>query len=155
VNSLAGSSRETAGKSFGERIGNLLDPRPEPEPMVEDQKALLLIRAMIAAASSDGRIKPDERRRIIAKLDEAGAEDADRQLIQQELDNPKPLDMLLRDVTDRETARQFYLASRIAVEGATPTQKSYLDYLRQRLDLPKDDVEEVERMAEAPPREAG
>lgn len=148
-----GQTGRTAGSgpSLGERIGNVLNPRqdePDPDELgVSDSKALLLIRAMIAAANSDGHISPDERARITAKLTEAGADDDDRRVIEKELKDPKPLDGLLREVRDPETAQQFYLASRAAVDGSSEVQKSYLSYLRQRLNLPESDAEEVERFA--------
>lgn len=153
LDSLTGSgqSGRTAGSgpSLGERIGNILNPRqdePGPDELgVSDSKALLLIRAMIAAANSDGHISPDERTRIITKLNEAGADDDDRRLIEKELQDPKPLDGLLREVRDPETAQQLYLASRAAVDGKSEVQKSYLSYLRQRLNLPEDEAAEVER----------
>ena len=141
-----------SGASLSERIGNVLNPRqdkpaePAPEETVSDNKALLLIRAMIAAANSDGQISPQERAHIIAKLDEAGADADDRRIIEKELQNPRPLDELLREVHDPDTAQQFYLASRAAVGGTNEVQKSYLSYLRQRLDLPDDAVAEVEQL---------
>ena len=76
---------------------------------MEDHKALLLIRAMIAAANADGEITAVERQRILGKLDEAGADPDDRRIIEQELQQPRSLDALLRDVTDPETAEQVYL----------------------------------------------
>jgi uncharacterized membrane protein YebE (DUF533 family) len=139
----------TEGASLGDRIAAALEgkgPAPAPEETVSERKALLLIRAMIAAANSDGRITDAERERICAQLREAGADEEDKRLVKAELSDPKPLDALLREVTDRETAQQFYLASRVAVDGGTPAQKSYLTYLRQRLDLPEDDVDAVEKL---------
>lgn len=140
-----------SGDSFSERIGNVLNPgtdEPAPdESPVSDDKALLFIRAMIAAAYSDGELSPEERARIIAKLDEAGADDDDHRVIEKELRNPRPLDELLRAVQDPETAQQFYLASRAAVEGTNEVQKSYLSYLRQRLNLPDSAVAEAEQFA--------
>jgi uncharacterized membrane protein YebE (DUF533 family) len=155
LGSLTGDQRQ-GGQSLADRIANALNPQvstearaqaPEPEETMSENKALLLIRAMIAAAYSDGQISPEERARICGKLEEAGPDAEDKRLIEHELDSPKPLDALLREVNDRETAQQFYLASRAAVEGASPTQQSYLTYLRQRLQLPEDDVETVEKIA--------
>ena len=140
-----------SGASLSERIGNVLNPRQDEPPSedvaLSDNKALLLIRAMITAANSDGQISPQERGRIIAKLDEAGADADDRRVIEKELQNPRPLDELLREVQDPETAQQFYLASRAAIGGTNEVQKSYLSYLRQRLNLPEDVVAEVEQFA--------
>jgi uncharacterized membrane protein YebE (DUF533 family) len=164
LDSLTGSGQSgrtagsgaSSGASLGERIGNLLNPASD-EPAdddaisekdaVGDNKALLLIRAMIAAANSDGKISPDERARIVGKVDEAGGDADDHRTIEKELRNPRPLDELLREVRDPETAQQFYLASRAAVEGTNEVQKSYLSFLRQRLDLHEADVAEIEKFA--------
>lgn len=119
--------------------------RPPEAAPIDDGRALLLIRAMIAAANADGRISPEERRRIIAKLDEAGADAEDHRLIEQELLDPKPLESLLGQVEDHETAQQFYAASRAAMDGRTATQTSYLDYLRNRLNLPPEETREIDQ----------
>lgn len=145
VDNLTGESGRP-GESLGDRISRMLDPRPAPEETVEDQKALLLIRAMITAASSDGTIKPEERERILSRLNEAGCDDEERKLVAAEFEKPMTVDALVAQVSDPETARQVYLASRAAVEGGTRTQRAYLDYLRQRLDLPKEEAEEVEEI---------
>ncbi len=121
-------------------------PEPAPEAPVSDARALLLIRAMIAAAQADGEITSDERARIIDQLDARDADSEDRRILERELADPKPLDMLLREVDDRDTAQQFYLASRAAVDGSAPTQKAYLDYLRQRLALSAEEVEAAESL---------
>jgi uncharacterized membrane protein YebE (DUF533 family) len=120
-------------------------PRAPVEGGIDDGRALLLIRAMIAAANADGRITPEERRRIVARLDEAGADAEDHRLIEQELLDPKPLDSLLGQVKDHATAQQFYAASRATMDGKTPTQTAYLDYLRNRLHLPRDEAAEIDQ----------
>jgi uncharacterized membrane protein YebE (DUF533 family) len=112
---------------------------------IDEGRALLLIRAMIAAANADGRITPEERQRIVAQVDEAGGDAEDHRVIEQELANPKPLDPLLAEVRDHDTAQQFYAASRAAMDGESPTQTSYLDYLRNRLGLPPEETAEIDQ----------
>jgi len=128
-----------------------LKPNEQPEAQAAaesmgDQKALLLIRAMIAAANADGQITAVERQRILSKLDEAGAAADDRRIVEQELQQPRSLDALLRDVTDPETAEQVYLASEMAIDAGSPAEKSYLQYLAARLNLPEDRVQELNRI---------
>src|SRR3954447_10526299 len=82
--------RGGSGPSLGERLVNALKPHEQPAAQaaaesMEDHKALLLIRAMIAAANADGQITAVERQRILGKLDEAGADADDRRIIEQEL----------------------------------------------------------------------
>lgn len=132
-----GSVEPTGGGEEG------VPPGTAPEPM-DDRHALLLIRAMIAAANADGRISDEERRRILVAVDEAGGDADDHRLIEQELRDPKPLDTLLAEVRDHDTAQQFYAASRTAMDGETATQTSYLDYLRNRLGLPADETAEID-----------
>jgi uncharacterized membrane protein YebE (DUF533 family) len=141
---------------LGDKLGNYFDPgSAEPagetaappeaarQPM-DDGRALLLIRAMIAAANADGRISDEERRRVLAAVDEADGDAGDHRLIEHELLDPKPLDSLLAEVGDHDTARQLYAVSRAAMDGETPTQIAYLDYLRNRLGLPPDETAEID-----------
>ena len=141
----------------GDQIDSYFDPGPSepaaadagaPPPAadaIDDGRALLLIRAMIAAANADGNISPEERRRIVGRLDEAGADAEDHRLIEQELANPKSLETLLVQVKDHDTAQQFYAASRAAMDGESPTQTAYLDDLRNRLDLPPAETTQIDQ----------
>ncbi len=139
----AGTASRESGPSLGERLGDLLgmgtEPHPEPEPAaLDDAHAMLLIRAMIAAANADGEITPDERQRITSKLDQAGAGPEERTVLERELQSPRSVDQIVREVHDQETAEQVYLASRIAMEPDTAAEKAYLDFLASRLEIPAD-----------------
>ncbi len=114
---------------------------------LSDDTALLLIRAMITAAYSDGAMSTDERQRIMSQIDEAGGDAEDRAVLEREIANPRPLDELLPHVTDEETAEEFYLASRAAVDGETEANRTYLAELRRRLDLSEEQVAEAEELA--------
>ncbi|MBK1842880.1 tellurite resistance TerB family protein [Azospirillum sp. YIM B02556] len=119
---------------LGDRLAGVLRGG-QPEPDLGDAKALLLIRAMIAAANADGHISPDEQRRILDSLDAAQAEPEDRRIVEAELRAPRPLDEIVRDVRDPETAEQVYLASELAVRGGSAVDRQYLAYLASRLGL--------------------
>ena len=103
---------------------------------MDDAQALLLIRAMIAAANADGQITPDERSRILQHLDKAGAGQEERRIVEQEIQSPRPLDDIIREVRDQDTAEQVYLASEIALRGGSATEQRYLDFLASRLNIP-------------------
>ena len=142
------TTSQESGPSLGERLGSLLgmgsEPEPEPEPAtLDDAHAMLLIRAMIAAANADGEISSDERQRIESKLDQAGAGADERAVIERELQNPRSVDQIVRDVHDQETAEQVYLASRIAMSPDTAAEKVYLDFLASRLKIPADRLREL------------
>jgi uncharacterized membrane protein YebE (DUF533 family) len=122
---------------------------PEDEQAAEsfsEDTALLLVRAMVTAANADGTISADERARILAQADEAGADAEDRQALERELANPRSLDELLTQVRDRETAEEFYLASRMAVDETTEANRAYLVLLRERLGLGEQDAAEIDSL---------
>ncbi len=149
VDELTGGKDGSGNKkdgSWGDRLRGVIDPQSR-EPEIEDRQALLLIRAMIVAAHSDGRMAPEQRRQILSRLDEAEADEESRRLVERELDAPVSLDSLLREIDDPDTARQFYLASRVAIDEGSQTHKAYLTYLQQRLKLSAEDIEAVERVA--------
>jgi uncharacterized membrane protein YebE (DUF533 family) len=112
-----------------------------------DDKALLLIRAMVAAGYSDGALAEAERLRILEAIDEAGGDAADRQIMEREIANPRPLDELLLQVNDPDTAQEFYLAARAAIDGQSDEHRAWLADLRRRLQLSEQQVHEVEELA--------
>lgn len=123
-----------AAGGLGDRLAGVLRGGT-PEPDLGDAKALLLIRAMIAAANADGRISPDEQRRILDSLNAAQADLEDRRIVEAELRSPRPMDDIVRDVRDPDTAEQVYLASELAVRGGSEVDRQYLAYLAARLGL--------------------
>jgi uncharacterized membrane protein YebE (DUF533 family) len=148
----AGTTSRQGGRSLGDRIDDILskssERAPEPEPAaLDDAHALLLIRAMIAAANADGQITPDERQRITSKLEQAGAGPDERTVLARELDNPRSVDQIVREVKDQETALQVYLASRIAMNPDTAAERAYLDFLAARLEIPADRLSQLNAVA--------
>ncbi len=113
---------------------------------LSDETALLLLRAMVTAAYSDGALSEAERARIMQEVDEGG-DPEDRRTVEREIANPKPLDELLGQVRDQETAEKFYLASPAAIGGETEQNRAYLADLRQRLGLSAEDAAEIEELA--------
>ncbi|WP_448206911.1 tellurite resistance TerB family protein [Azospirillum sp. sgz302134] len=156
LGSIFGGS--SGGGSLGDRLSQVLQPRSAPQPeagsegaypslAMEDQHALLLIRAMIAAANADGQITAEERQRILSALDEAGAGPDERRIVEQELDRPQSLDSLVQAVHDPQTAEQVYMASMMAVDRNSDTERSYLNYLATRLRIDPQRLQQLNQAA--------
>ncbi|HEX5080161.1 MAG TPA: tellurite resistance TerB family protein [Geminicoccaceae bacterium] len=142
------ASTDSGGPSLGERLGSLFGTGGEAEVEQQsaglgDAQAMLLIRAMIAAANADGQITADERQRIMGKLDQAGSGPEERNVLEAELQNPRSVDQIVREVRDPATAEQVFLASRIAMNPDTGAEKAYLDFLAARLEIPADRLQEL------------
>jgi uncharacterized membrane protein YebE (DUF533 family) len=147
----AAQGQPQSGGSLSDRLSSVFSSgqreAPEasayPDVAMEDQQALLLIRAMIAAANADGEISPEERQAILRKLDEAGAGPEERQLVERELASPMSTDALVREVRNEQTAEQVYLASALAIQPDTDAERSYLQYLAARLKLDPQRAQEL------------
>ena len=97
--------------------------------------AVLLIRAMIAAANADGMIDARERTRILEKLQAVELSSEDHAFLVQELLAPKDLDSIVKDVTSGQMAEQVYVVSMMAIEVDTEAERGYMNELARRLAL--------------------
>jgi uncharacterized membrane protein YebE (DUF533 family) len=145
------SSPEFAGflEWFGESVAGKDASPPasvETEGLDEDD-TLALIRAMVAAAKSDGRIDADERRRIRKQLGDAGLGPEDTALIERELDAETPFE----PPAGHRLAPLLYAASLRSVDPGRAPSRRYLESLANRLDLPSDRVAGIHRRFGLPP----
>lgn len=115
------------------------------ESAVGNEDALLMVRAMIAAANADGRVDADERQRILGHLDDAGATTEDRQFVQRELGAPPSVETLARDAHTPELRLNLYAAALLALTVDTDAERSFLKYLADRLGLTREQVEAAHR----------
>lgn len=116
---------------------------PATDP--EEAEALLMIRAMIAAAKSDGTIDAEERAHLAGRLEDAGLGEAERDFILRDFDTPLDLEAIARQVTDPMLAAQLYAASVVAVGDPSAGERAYLGRLAERLRLAPEVVAEIER----------
>jgi uncharacterized membrane protein YebE (DUF533 family) len=109
-----------------------------PAPAAEDHSRTLL-RAIVAAAKSDGHLDEHERARVEAELNrqiEAGGGDAPlRQWLDAELRRPVEPAEVAAGVSSPEAAAEVYLASVLMVDQASFMERAYLDALARELRL--------------------
>ena len=97
--------------------------------------AVLLLRAMIAAALSDGRIDAEERQRIVGRLGDMGVGAEERQFLDREIAAPWSPQQFAQAAQTPEMRSEIYLASSIAIEADTAAEQAYLRYLAATLGL--------------------
>lgn len=102
-------------------------------------EAVLLIRAMIAAASADGAIDQEERQRILDKFQGASLSPEEHTFLVNELLSPASLEGIVSQVSSEPMARQVYGVSLLAVTVDTDAERAYLQGLGQRLGLSQAD----------------
>jgi uncharacterized membrane protein YebE (DUF533 family) len=120
----------------------------EPQAVTNDS-ATLYIRAMIAAAASDGRIDPREHDKIMGGLKQAGAGAEAEQFFAQELNNPASVQELVSGVKSQEEAVQLFTAARLAVDLDNAQEQQFLVQLAQGLGIDGQLVGHIDEAARA------
>ncbi|MDZ4841221.1 MAG: DUF533 domain-containing protein [Hyphomicrobium aestuarii] len=106
----------------------------EPDS-VTNEAAILYIRAMIAAASADGRVDPAEMTGIMGNLKQAGFEAAAEEFLADELNNPATIDSLVESCVSAEQGVQVYTAARIAISPDSRAEQAFLAELAAKLGM--------------------
>nr|WP_246505102.1 DUF533 domain-containing protein [Microvirga antarctica] len=112
--------------------------------------ALLVLRAMIAAAASDGRIDDAERERILGALKGAGIDGEGARLIAVELDHPARPEDLAAAAKTPEMAVQAYTAARRIITPHHVAERVFLAHLSAALGLDPDVVAGIDSAASGP-----
>ena len=121
---------------------------PPPLPSQQaDQKvansqddAVVLIRAMIAAAHADKNIDDQERNKILKRIEVSGCSPEEREFLLREAGNPLQLNGLLDLIKSPQLAEQLYVVSLMAIQPDSPAELDYLRQLAQGLGLSEDVV---------------
>jgi len=106
----------------------------EPDS-VTNEAAILYIRAMIAAASADGRVDQAEMTGIMGNLKQAGFEAAAEEFLADELNNPATIDSLVESCVSAEQGVQVYTAARIAISPDSRAEQAFLAELAAKLGM--------------------
>ena len=127
-------------------------PSPDAKPNVDEaapradlrqQAAVLLIRAMIAAANADGTIDDRERDMILEKIESMPLNEEEKRFIEDEFQTPRDLQSIIDEVTSADVARQVYIASVLAIEVDSDEELDYLQRLAQGLHLDADTLRRI------------
>jgi uncharacterized membrane protein YebE (DUF533 family) len=120
-----------AGAPLGSGVGGFA---ALPAPQLEHHSQAML-RAMIAAAKSDGHMDERERQLVQTELDRLQADAGTRQWVEAELRKPVDPAEVAAGAQGPEMAAEIYLASRLVVDETTAMERAYLDELARQLRL--------------------
>ena len=107
------------------------------------QDAVLLIRAMIAAANADGVIDKEERNRILNKLETEDLSDQEHSFIVKELLSPAELEDIVAQVKSQGMAKMVYTVSLLAIEVDTDAERTYMNTLARQLSLDESELNDI------------
>ena len=156
---LAGAAMQHFGSGQGQgsrqgsaQPGMAEDAAPYGDDVATDEqgRAMLMIRAMITAAKADGEIDPQERQKILGRLEQAGADAEAQAFVRDEMARPADLQAIVSAVDSPHTAIEAYAASLFAIDVDTPAEVAYMRQLAQGLGLNPTLVRELHASLEAP-----
>jgi uncharacterized membrane protein YebE (DUF533 family) len=113
----------------------------------DEERALIMVRSMIAAAAADGEIDETERARILSNLKEVGLDDEAASFLGEEFSNPLDADGLIALSTSPQMAAQIYTAARLAIDPDKKAEKIFLTNLSSGLDLEAELVSHIDAAA--------
>lgn len=129
LSSLAGAAMQQFGSPQDAAAPGLAEEAAPYDTAAEpDNRATVMIRAMITAAKADGQIDPQEKQRILGRLEEAGADPDAQAFVQAEMAKPVDVDAIVGAVDSPQMAVEAYTASLFAIDVDTPAE---VDYMRQ------------------------
>ena len=121
-----------------------LPPLPGESAADEDQDVLRIVRLAISAANADGVMTEKERAFVLQEAQSAGVRD----VVERELNHPRPLAEIVAGVTDQaERGTLYVLAFTVlrADEQVTGAERIYLAQLAHLLDLDPATVQKLEK----------
>jgi uncharacterized membrane protein YebE (DUF533 family) len=125
----------TSGASTASASVPSVTPTPLPAATPANAHALLLVRAMIAAALADGTLDATERQTIIGRLEVAGINADELQFLDAEIARPWSPGQFAAAAPNPEQRAEIYLASALAIDADTDAERTYLRYLAAALSL--------------------
>lgn len=117
-----------------------------PAPQLEDHSRAML-KALIAAAKSDGHLDERERGVVEAELLRLDADPATRRWVEDELRRPVEPAEVAAASSSPQMAAEIYLASVIVADDTTTMERAYLDELARQLKLPPELKADLEARA--------
>lgn len=115
----------------------------ENDMAAQEQLGLTLVRAMIAAARSDGTLDAKESQAIFQRIQTLEMDQQDKDLLIEEMGRPVDMDSIVNAATTPEVAAEIYVASLLAIDVDTVEEQSYLAMLAARLKLPRELVTQL------------
>jgi uncharacterized membrane protein YebE (DUF533 family) len=122
----------------------------ELPPPQQEQHGRAMLKAMIAAAKSDGHMDERERGLVQAELHRIAADEATLRWVDEELRRPVDAADVAAAATTPELAAEVYLATLLVVDESTTKERAYLDELACQLGLAPALKADLERRAAAP-----
>jgi len=139
-NDWQGKHPDVAASENDKPIAELAAPQAE-------QRSLLLLRAMIAAAKADGHIDATEQEKINTLVEHLDLDSGTLTMMTREVAKPVAVEELAADVDSAAAAAEVYMTSLMVIDPDQPSERDHLDRLAAALKLDNELVSQLETEA--------
>jgi uncharacterized membrane protein YebE (DUF533 family) len=122
---------------------------PAQDADAQHALGVLLIRAMISAAKSDGQIDAQETQRIFGEMNTQSLSQAEKAFLMEEIGKPIDVDTLASQAQTPQIATQVYAASVMVIDAESPQETQYLQTLAQKLHIDAPLAAEIHQQVQA------
>lgn len=113
-----------------------------------NQRSLILLKAMIAAAKSDGHINKKEIDIIHEQIDKLGLSKEIANLLEDEMSKPLDIKEIAALAENKAMASEIYLVSAIVTDKENSMERDYLSSLAKTMQLPSSLVAQLNSVKE-------
>lgn len=152
-----GGAAALAAMLWNKYKDRILPPAETSAPLAAPQAAVAagsaspatvrLIRAMVFAAKSDGRVDDQEKAAINDRLKQLQAGPETAQLVAQAMSEPLDPHLVAEGVSDPQEAMALFLASCAVIKVDQFMENTYLEALAKELGIPADMIKDIETEA--------
>lgn len=133
LSAAGGAKAQPQGGAFGDTLNQaMLGNEPAAPTVQQEALAALMLRAMIQAAKSDGKLDEHERAKLLDQLGDVSPEE--QAFVQAELAKPVDVDALI-DQIPRGMEQQVYTMSVMAIDLDSQAEAQYLHSLASGLGI--------------------
>ncbi len=110
-----------------------------------EERSQILVKAMIAAAKSDGKMNKDETENINTQIKKLGLGTDIEDVLKAGMVTPLSAKSVAKMADDKEIAAEIYIVSMLVTNIENNQEKSYMGALAKALALPDDVVQKLEK----------
>ncbi|MEE9304177.1 MAG: tellurite resistance TerB family protein [Thiotrichaceae bacterium] len=110
-----------------------------------EERSQILVKAMIAAAKSDGKMNKEETAGINQQIKKLGLGTDIEDVLKAGMVTPLSAKSVAKMADDKEIAAEIYIVSMLVTDTENNQEKSYMNSLAEALELPKKVVENLEK----------
>jgi uncharacterized membrane protein YebE (DUF533 family) len=114
-----------------------------------DDFKLTLIKAMVAAAKSDGHIDSIEQEKIFRQSENLALSSEEKAFLFDLISRPIEIEEICSNLKTVEQKAEIYLASKIVCQDLSLEESKHLANLAEGLELPKDLIKNLDQQASA------